>query len=151
MPVWKIRKATKDDIDLLTRFNIMLAQESEGSILSQEIVGKGVRAVFDSSDKGIYFAAENSDGKVVGSLMITKEWSDWRNGYYWWIQSVYVQNEFRRHGVFRALYEYVRNMARSEGAYSLKLYMEADNFRAQQTYTSMGMHEKHKKIFEDVL
>ena len=96
----RVRRAVREDLDTIIEFNVAMAQETESKALSPNLVRKGVAAVFDSHGKGVYYVAE-SGGQVVGQLLITTEWSDWRNGIFWWIQSVYVHEDFRRKGVYR--------------------------------------------------
>jgi GNAT superfamily N-acetyltransferase len=106
----KVRKAIESDSEVLIQFNIAMAFETEQKILPRELIDPGVRALFRKSEYGFYLVAE-IDGQIAGSLMITYEWSDWRNGLFWWIQSVYVKPEYRRLGVYRALYTSVKNSA----------------------------------------
>jgi ribosomal protein S18 acetylase RimI-like enzyme len=116
-----------------------MALETEHKRLDPATVGKGVQTALGNPAHGRYFVAE-IDGQVVGQLMITYEWSDWRNAVFWWIQSVYVLPEARRHGVFRALYDHVEALARATpGVCGLRLYVENDNMRAQKTYVGCGM------------
>ena len=111
-------------------------------------VKAGVAALLADPAKGIYFVAE-ANGVVAGQLMITYEWSDWRNGNLWWIQSVYVSQEFRRKGVFRALFKYLEGLARSQkDVRSLRLYMHADNAAARRSYENLGMHWTKYEVFE---
>jgi GNAT superfamily N-acetyltransferase len=134
-----IRRATTTDAPVIVEFNRRLAQESEGKTLDAEVIAAGVRAGLADPRKALYFVAE-AEGSVVGQMMITFEWSDWRNGWVWWIQSVYVRADFRRRGVFRALYEHVAGLARQDPeVIGLRLYVERDNHAAQQTYLRMGM------------
>jgi len=144
----KIREAALSDAQLLADFNLRLAEESEGLRLDEALVGAGVAAVLKDPAKGMYYVAE-VDGVVVGQLMITYEWSDWRNGNIWWIQSVFVKPEFRRAGVFRALYNHLQTLARArKDVCSLRLYVHADNTRASQSYERLGMTRTHYEIFE---
>jgi ribosomal protein S18 acetylase RimI-like enzyme len=115
--------------------------------LVPEIILKGVNAVFDDSARGQYWVAEDK-GKVVASLLITYEWSDWRNCNVWWFQSVYVLPEFRRTGIFRSMYQYIQNEADKDGIAGLRLYVEANNSRAQHTYETLGMKSQHYKMYE---
>ena len=143
----RVRAATSDDIDMIVDFNTAMALETESKTLPRDVLSAGVRAVFDEAKRGFYRVAE-IDGRVVGCLMITFEWSDWRNGDWWWLQSVYVHPEFRRHGVFRAMYEDIETSARStRGVVGLRLYVERKNRRAQSTYVSFGMHEAAYAMF----
>ena len=147
----KIRDALPKDSVTLVEFNIRMAKETEDKQLDKGIVTSGVNAVLEDRKNGFYLIAE-VDGKVVGSLMVTTEWSDWRNGAFWWIQSVYIESGFRRHGVFRALYEEVRERARrTERVCGCRLYVERDNTTAQATYNKLGLEEANYKIFEDLL
>lgn len=134
-----IRPATPADITLIAQYNLRLAQESEGIELDRGRVERGVKRLLDDPGRGIYYLAE-FDGRVVGQLMLTREWSDWRDGEFWWIQSVYVDAEFRRRGVFAALYAHVAARAAADpDACGLRLYVEHDNTAAQATYRRQGM------------
>ena len=145
-----VRSATPDDASIIADFNIRMAMETEALALEQSIIFPGVRAVFDDPSRGQYFVGE-SGKQVVGCLMITHEWSDWRNGDIWWIQSVYVHADFRRGGVFTALYRHVEREARAAGAVGIRLYMEEENAVAQATYERMGMHVTHYRVLEKML
>lgn len=145
-----IRTATVADVPALCAWNAAMARETEGLELDPAVLERGVRGVFEQPRRGLYLVAER-DGAAVGGLLVTWEWSDWRNGDYWWIQSVYVAPEARRGGVFRALYAEVERRARAEHAASLRLYVEADNRRAQQTYAGLGMHPSHYAMYEQLL
>jgi GNAT superfamily N-acetyltransferase len=118
-----------------------MALETEHKTLDRDVLTRGTQAVFDDPRRGFYLIAE-LDGYSAGCLLITFEWSDWRNGDWWWFQSVYVTKAARRAGVFRALYAEVEYRARAAGAVGLRLYVERDNERAQQTYLSLGMEEE---------
>jgi GNAT superfamily N-acetyltransferase len=134
-----LRQATPDDRAVIAEFNRRLALESEHKALDMAKLLPGVAAVLADPARGVYFVAEQG-GEVVGQLLITTEWSDWRNGWFWWIQSVYVREEFRRQGVFRLLYEHVGQQARARGdVVGLRLYVERENHRAQTTYDRLGM------------
>ena len=116
--------------------------------LKPEVVRSGVAAVLNDASKGIYYVAE-TNGAVVGQLMITYEWSDWRNGNLWWIQSVFVKEEFRGQGVFRALFKHLESMARCDaGVAGLRLYMHAENEAARRTYERLGMRHSDYEVFE---
>ena len=123
--------------------------ETEGMELQNDVLTRGVMAVFNDYSKGQYYVAENQ-GLVVASLMITYEWSDWRNRPVWWIQSVHVASDARRLGVFRALYAHARAEALAAGAGGLRLYVDETNTRAQAVYTSLGMNGGHYRVFEDM-
>ena len=147
-PPVTIRQPRAADIPLVAEFNIRLARETEHLKLDAAVVNAGVAAVLADPSKGAYWVAD-ADGEVVGQLMITFEWSDWRNGVFWWIQSVYVRSDWRSRGVFKALYQHVEQLARSQsGVCGLRLYVERDNERAQQTYQKLGMREAPYDIYE---
>lgn len=143
-----IRQAELSDAPVVADFNLRLAQETEELALDPETVAKGVAAILGDEAKGIYYVAEAA-GKVVGQVMITYEWSDWRNGNLWWLQSVYVEPAFRGNGIFRALFRHVEQMAeRSAGVCGLRLYMHADNARARKCYENLGMRQTKYQVFE---
>ncbi len=143
-----VRTAEASDIPFLVDGNIAMALEAEHKHLDPPTVGRGVRAVFESPAHGRYFVAE-IDGKVVGQAMYTCEWSDWRAGDFWWFQSVYVMPGARRIGVFRALYGHIEALAKTDPAVcGLRLYVERDNERAQQTYRRCGMQDAGYVVME---
>lgn len=134
-----IRDATSDDAAIIADFNTRMAMETENRPLPPELIDAGVVAVLDDPTKGRYWVAE-IDGQVVGQLLVTFEWSDWRNGVFWWIQSVYVHVDHRRAGVFSALYRHVESLARkAQDVCGLRLYVEQHNRRARDTYHALGM------------
>ena len=144
----KIREAALSDAQLIAGFNLLLAEESEGLRLDAVVAQAGVVAMLKDPAKGIYYVAE-VEGAVVGQVMITYEWSDWRNGNIWWIQSVYVKPEFRRAGVFRALFNHVRDLAQSrKDVCNLRLYVHAENTRAHESYKRLGMTLTQYEVFE---
>lgn len=146
-----IRPATVDDTETLARFNEAMAQETEGKILDPSTVRAGVRAVFNDPSRGFYLVAVRDD-VIVGSLMVTTEWSDWRNGVFWWIQSVYVRPEARRTGVYTALHRGVRERAQDAAdVCGLRLYVERDNEAARETYETLGMTEPGYRMYEEML
>ncbi len=137
-----IRRATPADEDVVARFNAALAWESEHKRLDEPTLRRGVRAVLADPHKGFYTLAERG-GEVVGQVLVTFEWSDWRDGWYWWIQSVYVREDARRAGVFRALFDHLHAAALADPeVIGLRLYVERDNARAQQTYRAIGLAEE---------
>lgn len=136
-----IRPATRTDVPFLVAGNAAMARETEGKALDRDVLKRGVDAVFADPRRGFYLVAEHA-GEAVGCLLVTFEWSDWRNGDWWWIQSVYVSPAQRRHGVFRALYAETERRARAAGTVGLRLYVERDNARAQATYRALGMEEE---------
>src|SRR5258707_15297551 len=144
-----VRSATLDDASIIADFNIRLAMETESLALDPSIIFPGVRALFEDPARGQYFVAEIGS-QVVGCLMITHEWSDWRNGDIWWIQSVYVHLDFRRQGVFSALYRHVEKVAAAAGAVGLRLYMKEENETGQATYERLGMHVTHYRVLEQM-
>ena len=142
-----IRKAKPSDAPSIIDFQLKMAWETENMKLFPEIVTKGVDAVFHDQSRGQYYVAE-SDSKVVASLLITCEWSDWRNCNVWWFQSVYVIPEFRRQGVFRKMYNHIRELAEEQDIAGLRLYVETKNSRAQKTYEALGMSSEHYAFYE---
>ncbi len=136
-----IRTAVPTDVPFLVECNAEMARETEHKTLDRDALTRGTRAVFDDPRRGFYLVAEQ-DGKSAGCLLVTYEWSDWRNGDWWWFQSVYVVPAQRRRGVFRRLYAEVERRAREAGAVGLRLYVERDNVHALRTYASLGMDEE---------
>jgi GNAT superfamily N-acetyltransferase len=125
-----------------------MALETENRQLDAIRVGAGVRALLNDPAKGVYFVAE-CDGALAGQLLITYEWSDWRNGNFWWIQSVYVLEKFRGGGVFRALFEHVHKMTKQRtDVCGLRLYVDSGNAAAQKTYAQLGMKRTDYEVFE---
>ena len=150
MSIITIRQASEADLSHLVRFNLEMALETEGKKLDAEILKSGVKGIFEDATRGFYLVAE-IEGMVTGSLMVTKEWSDWRNGDFWWIQSVYVLPGFRRQGVFRKLYEEARGRAKNDdGVCGCRLYVENENQSARQVYLKHGFVETGYLLFEDV-
>lgn len=145
-----IRRGEMRDLTVITTFNIQMALETEQKKLDPYLVTAGVRAAMQDENKGIYFVVEIED-RVVGQLMITHEWSDWRNGDIWWIQSVYVHPDHRRQGIFKALHNYTRDAAIKAGAVMLRLYVEKENTRAQGVYTNLGMSLPGYMVMEQAL
>lgn len=142
-----IRKAFPADVPAITGFQLKMAWETEGMTLIPETVTKGVNAVFESGSRGQYYVADD-DGKNVASLLITYEWSDWRNSNVWWLQSVYVLPEYRRQGIFRKMYSFIKEKAVEEGIAGLRLYVETRNIRARKTYEALGMNSEHYSFYE---
>ena len=134
-----IREANPTDEDTIVRFNLAMAWETESKRLDPAAVELGVRAVLHDQGKGFYTIAERA-GEIVGQAMVTFEWSDWRNGWFWWLQSVYVKHDARRIGVFRSLFDYLRSKASSDrNVVGIRLYVENDNRGAQEVYRKLGM------------
>lgn len=143
-----VRTANSVDAAVLIEFNRLMAEETEGKSLDLRILSAGVAAALADPRKGRYYVAE-LDGRVTGQLLITLEWSDWRNGWIWWIQSVYVRTDSRRHGVFRALYEHVERLAHDDrDVIGLRLYVDGDNRAAQESYRRLGMDQTNYIVFE---
>ena len=144
-----VRRAVADDIDRIVEFNLAMARESEEKGLDAETLRAGVAAVLAEPANGFYLMAE-ADGRPAGCLMVTSEWSDWRNGRFWWIQSVFVAPEHRRLGIYSRLHDSVRRAARADPqCCGLRLYVERNNIGAQDTYASLGMTPTHYKLFEE--
>ena len=136
-----------EDIEAITGFQIAMALESEGTVLDSERVHNGVTAVMEDESKGTYIVAR-IEGWPVASLMITREWSDWNNGWYWWIQSVYVMPEHRGQGIFRAMYTKVIEMTKEQNIAQVRLYVDRHNTNAQKVYQKLGMEECHYLMYE---
>lgn len=137
-----VRRATVLDAETVAEFNRRLAWESEGKKLDAEVLRHGVAAVLADAHKGFYVMAER-EGEVIGQSMVTFEWSDWRNGWYWWVQSVYVREDARRLGVFRAIFEQLKTEAMADPTViGIRLYVERENERAHKVYRAVGMEEE---------
>jgi len=146
----RIRLATPADAAVLIEFNAAMALETERKDLLPEVISAGVHGLLGNAAAGFYVVAEKGD-RVVGSLLVTKEWSDWRNGSFWWIQSVYVRPEWRRRGVYTRLYRHVQELAAKDPAVcGFRLYVERENSRAQATYRKLGMKETRYQVFEEL-
>ena len=143
-----VRRGVSEDLETIVRFNAAMALETEEKVLDAGLLREGVAAVFQRHGSELYYVAE-VDGRVVGQLMITTEWSDWRNSHYWWIQSVYVEPEHRRLGVYRTLHNFVAAEAQAKGGVQgLKLYVDRDNKRAQKVYSSLKMNHSNYDLWE---
>lgn len=146
----QIRLATALDAEVLVEFNCAMALETEGKELLPDVVGAGVRTLLASPQAGFYLLAEQ-DSRVIGALLITKEWSDWRSGSFWWIQSVYVRPQSRRQGVYKRLYRRVQELAaRDPAVCGFRLYVERENWQAQQAYRKLGMQQTRYLVFEEL-
>lgn len=147
-PQITVREAHPSDQEAIVQFQIEMAWETEKVRLKPETIKSGVRAVFDNPHLGRYFVTENN-GEVIASLMVTYEWSDWRNSLVWWLQSVYVIPQYRRHGVFRKMYEHIRSLViENENVAGIRLYMIHHNEVAGRVYEQMGMDGNHYRLFE---
>ena len=140
--------ADPEHAEIIARFNQEMALETENKVLDRDIIYPGVMTMLQDAALGFYLVAIK-DNTVVGCLGVTYEWSDWRNGLFWWIQSVYVASEWRRKGVYRALYSYIYQQASSDNTIGgIRLYVDRDNTVAQQTYSSLGMAKSHYEMYE---
>ena len=145
-----IRDASPADTEIIAAYNSCISEETEDGPLDRNLIIPGVEAVLADQTKGRYWLAEY-DGRPVGQIMVTYEWSDWRNGNLWWIQSVYVHADFRRQGVFSKLYRHVESLARQAGNVAgIRLYVERGNERAQETYRRMGMTMTGYKVMQSL-
>ncbi|MGD2174907.1 MAG: GNAT family N-acetyltransferase [Candidatus Brocadiaceae bacterium] len=144
----RVRAARPEDVETIVGFQLRMARETEAIELEPETVTAGVRAVFADPGKGFYRVAE-VNGEVAGSLLVTSEWSDWRDASVWWIQSLYVRPDHRRQGVFRALFEHVSGLVRDrEDVVGIRLYVAADNVAAQRAYEVLGMYGDRYRLYE---
>lgn len=144
-----IRVAKESDARSLVEFNQAMALETEGKKLDSKILTSGVEAIFHDKNKGFYAVAESA-GEIVGGLMITYEWSDWRNNWFWWIQSVYITPDFRGKRIYSKLYEFVKNLAREkENVCGFRLYVEKENVNAQKVYEKLGMEASYYLMYEE--
>ncbi len=143
-----VRKGTLDDAEIISDFQIAMALETESLTLDKSTVLKGVKAVFELPAKGQYFVAVDKN-KVVGSLMITYEWSDWRNQWVWWIQSVYILPAFRGKKIFTQMYNHIKMLViNNDDVSGIRLYVDLTNSNARKVYQSLGMNGEHYQLFE---
>lgn len=146
----RVRAAEPRDAESLVEFARRMARETEDKELDVATLRAGVAGLLSDASRGRAFVVED-DGEVVAGLMVTLEWSEWRNGWFWWIQSVYVVRSHRRRGHYRRLHEHVRSLASaSPDVCGIRLYVEQENRNAQATYRSLAMEETHYRIFEEV-
>ena len=144
----RVRPAQLSDLDVLVNFSAALAQETEGRKLDLDRLRQGTLAVLTSKERGYYLVAETKS-QLIGQLLITYEWSDWRNGVFWWIQSVYVEPAMRRRGVYRTMHDHVLHEAqRRTDVCGIRLYVEKDNETAQAAYRRLGMHLTAYHVYE---
>lgn len=144
----QIRTAREEDLPIIVEFQLAMALETENLQLDKSTVEKGVAAAFHDSAKGQYFVTE-IDGEIAASLMTTFEWSDWRNGMVYWIQSVFVKEKFRRLGIYRKMYAHIQDLVKKdENVRGIRLYVDKSNVRAQKTYENTGMNGEHYQLFE---
>lgn len=143
-----IRQAIESDSASIVEFQLAMAWETEKLKLDEPTVILGVKAVFADSSKGVYYVAEK-DGEIIGSLLTTYEWSDWRNGTVLWIQSVFVKPDFRGKGIFSKMYKHIRDYVESTVELrGIRLYVDKTNLLAQSVYKNLGMTEEHYQMFE---
>ena len=144
-----VRDAIKSDINSIVEFQINMAEETENLILHEDVITPGVNAVFEDHNKGRYFVAE-FENDIAGSLLITYEWSDWRNGFVLWIQSVYVKHEYRSKGIFKAMYRHIQSIvdANPDLYKGIRLYVDKSNVSAQKVYDAVGMSGEHYELYE---
>ena len=144
-----IRIAHPSDTEALIAFNQAMALETEGKHLDMDVLSGGVSAVFADEKKGFYVVAENA-GNITGSLMVTFEWSDWRNAWFWWIQSVYILPAWRGQKIYSRLYDFVKDRAQEQGnVCGFRLYVETENRHAQAVYEKVGMESSHYLMYEE--
>ena len=144
-----VREAQANEYKVIAGFQILMAKETENLILNNDTVIKGVSAVFEDKSKGQYYVAEE-DGKTIASLLITYEWSDWRNKTVLWIQSVYVKPEYRGKGVYKSMYKHIKAIIKNNDNYAgVRLYVDKSNVKAQKVYDKSGMNGEHYKLYEE--
>lgn len=150
MTPYTITSATISDLNTITEFQMLMALETEELALEKDILTRGVESAIQDSSKGEYFILRDaSSAKPMAMLMITKEWSDWRNGWVWWIQSVFVKEEFRKNGLYRALYQHIQKIVKeSKDIRGIRLYVDKRNVKAQKVYNALGMTGDHYSTFE---
>ncbi|MFG6096747.1 GNAT family N-acetyltransferase [Leptothoe sp. ISB3NOV94-8A] len=146
----KIRRAQLSDAQIIANFNRAMAQETENKDLIPEVILAGVNSLLNNPSRGFYIVAK-VDTQVVACLMITTEWSDWRNSLFWWIQSVFVSPNYRRRGIYRRMYQFIKELAHQEpDVCGFRLYVEQDNMRAKETYAALGMTQSPYHLFEEL-
>jgi ribosomal protein S18 acetylase RimI-like enzyme len=147
---YQIAVGVAADIEAIAQFQVDMAMESEGTTLDTQTVLRGVTEAMNDRNRGLYLVTRK-ESEVVGSLMITREWSDWNAQWYWWVQSVYVAPAHRGKGLFRAMYAKVKELASLEGIEQVRLYVDKSNRVAQEVYRKVGMEECHYLMYEEVL
>lgn len=147
----QVRTTTMADAEFIIECNQLMALETENKRLANEVIANGVKRLMQKPEYGFYLVAENTDQTIVGTCMVTMEWSDWRDGLFWWVQSVYVKSEFRKQGIYTAMYKKIQQLAAKEpDVYGFRLYVEKDNVVAQKTYESLGMKATDYLLYESV-
>jgi ribosomal protein S18 acetylase RimI-like enzyme len=146
-----MRQAESRDAETIADFNIAMAQETEGRPIARDLALAGVKSLFERPEHGFYLVAAAGEG-LAGSLLVTYEWSDWRNGVFFWIQSVYIKPAFRRQGIYARMYAFLKGMARErKDVCGFRLYVEKDNAAAHKTYEKLGMTKTHYLMYEEGL
>lgn len=146
--MFHVRPAIAADSAAIIDFQLKMAKETEGASLDRDVLSSGVAAVFEDPGKGTYYVGE-AEGSVVSSMMITREWSDWRNQWVYWLQSVYVVPAYRGKGLFRQMYEYITEQVMKDPKVSgIRLYVDATNLNALRVYEALGMDDEHYKLCE---
>ena len=146
--MFHVRPAVTNDSATIVDFQLEMAKETEGLALNNKVLSEGVMAVFNDPQKGRYFVAEKN-GKVVASMMITREWSDWRNQWVYWLQSVFIVPELRGQGLFRKMYETIQQLVKEDkDVTGIRLYVDASNKKALEVYKAVGMDGEHYRTFE---
>lgn len=145
-----IRKAHPSDSETIARFQLAMAKETENMILDPDTVFRGVKSIFDNPAKGFYLVAAEND-EVIACLMITLEWSDWRARTIWWIQSLYVKPEWRKQGIYRNMYNHLKELIKNDDSVGgIRLYVDKSNIPAQKVYEALGMDGNHYQLYEDM-
>lgn len=145
-----IRTANTEDAVRIAEHNMLMAEETEDKSLEETVILAGVRNLMNQPEYGFYLVAEIQDD-IAASLLITYEWSDWNNGLYWWIQSVYVRKKYRNQGIYSQMYNHLKSLARKKGVKSIQLYVMKTNDVARKTYESLGMQLTPYQIYEELL
>ena len=145
----QINNADFDDVTIIADFNRRMAKETENLDLDETVILNGVKNLMQMPDLGFYIVAR-VDNSARGCLMISKEWSDWRNGLIWWIQSVYIHPDYRRMGIFREMYQFISDFAKKQKVIGLRLYVEHNNSVAQKTYQKLGMKKSDYHLYEQI-
>ncbi|XGW00469.1 MAG: GNAT family N-acetyltransferase [Leptolyngbya sp. BL-A-14] len=145
-----IRNANPEDLDTIVRFNLALVEEARGKELAPTTLQKGVQAVLNDRDRGFYTLAE-VDNQVVAAVLVTFEWSDFSNAWFWWLQDVYVEPDYRQQGIFRTLYQHLKDQATQSNVCGLRLYVYQGNVRAQAVYEKLGMLPSDSLMYEEQL
>lgn len=145
-----IKKASIEHIETIANFQVRMALETENLSLDRERVGVGVEKFFKEPARGFYLVAV-AENKMVGCVLVQREWSDWRNRDVWWLHSVYVLPAFRKKGIFKRFFAHIERLATASGIAAVRLYVEKTNKTAQQVYKNLGMTNQHYELFEKML